>query len=102
MSSPFRLVSISPATGRRQGRPVPRRMSMKPYGTNAQSRFRVGQKIRFRRSDGVIAEGTVRLCFWQPVLSEPFGPDQVIPALVLSVHSWCPESAVIDEAATTA
>jgi hypothetical protein len=69
---------------------------MRPYEINTKSRFKPGQKIRFLRIDGVFANDTVRECFIQECKCAPYGPDYMFPALVLTEHSWCAESDVID------
>ena len=62
--------------------------------TNHTSKFHIGQRIRFKRLDGKIIEDTVRACFWQHCLLEPYGRNLFYPALVLTDHSWTAESNV--------
>jgi hypothetical protein len=59
------------------------------------SKFYPGQKVRFRRLDGKIVEDVVRACYTAQCLVEPYGENLSYPALVLTKHSWCAESAVV-------
>jgi len=62
-------------------------------------RFRIGQRVRFRRPDGKVCTDTVRARFTQTELLEPYARNRSYPALVLTEHSWCAESDVIDDRA---
>lgn len=62
------------------------------------SRYKPGDVVRFRRLDGKIATDTVREVFLQTITLEPYARDRVEPALVLTEHSWCRESDVIESA----
>lgn len=65
---------------------------LKAYKANPQSQFKVGQRVRFKRLDGVVVEDTVRGCFWQHLHLAPWGEDLIYPAVVLTEHSWTAES----------
>lgn len=65
-----------------------------PYTTNKTSKFKVGERVRFLRPDGIVMEDTVRWCFWQITQCQPYGDDLIYPALVLTDHAWCAESDV--------
>ena len=51
-------------------------------------RISVGDRVRFRRMDGVEAVDTVRTCFHAYVLLAPYAENYSEPAVVLTEHSW--------------
>lgn len=69
-------------------------MTQIAYTENKTSRFHVGQKIKFKRMDGVVIEDVVRGAFWQHLCLRPWGEDLIYPALTLTDHSWCAEADV--------
>ena len=68
---------------------------MKPYTNNRTSKFKVGQQVHFKDHNGNVVVDTVRRCFWQEVKCQPYGEDQIFPALVLTNHSWIAERDVL-------
>ena len=57
--------------------------------------IQVGDRVKFRRLDGVIATDTVRALFTQTTMLEPYARNEQASALVLTKHSWCFVSDVV-------
>jgi hypothetical protein len=55
----------------------------------------IGDKIKFLRPDGVIAEDTVRAFEQTTIVLMPYAPNKTVPAIVLTNHSWCQPSDLV-------
>jgi len=55
----------------------------------------IGDRVTFRRADGIKVNDVVRLPFTAHILLEPFARNTEAPALVLTEHSWCLVSDVV-------
>jgi hypothetical protein len=52
--------------------------------------FKVGDRIRFNTNSNLgVQSDTMRGCFMQHVLLEPYARNEMRPALLLTEHSWC-------------
>jgi len=61
-------------------------------------KIKIGDRITFRRADGAVVEDIVRDKFTYFETLEPYARNRSFPALVLTNHSWCAESDVIEAA----
>lgn len=62
---------------------------------NGMSQFCIGDQIKFRRLDGVVAEDTVRAFSETTIFLMPYAPNKTVKAIVLTNHSWCQLSDVV-------